>query len=81
MNKGYDHILKRYDKKMAETARNTAEMLHQRGMHADGADRKEVPEALVYAVMPGLSYYVEWVLKQASRAGKKRLYFLQTVFF
>lgn len=76
MNRGYDHILKRYDKKMAETARKTAEMLHQGELHADGADRKEAPEALVYAVMPGLSYYVEWVLKQAQADGVRRLYFL-----
>ena len=47
MNKGYDHILKRYDKKMAETARKTAEMLHQGDLHADGTDRKEAPEAQI----------------------------------
>ena len=62
--------------RMTETARKTAERLHQGDLHADGADRKEAPEALVYAVMPGLSYYVEWVLKQAQADGVRRLYFL-----
>ena len=69
MRGDYLKILEQYDEQMAETARSAMNA-------AETAFPESVPDALVCAVMPNLSYYVEWTLEQALTGGIRRLYFL-----
>ena len=69
MREDYLEILKQYDGQMAETARL---VMNEAGTAFPGS----APDALVCAVMPNLTYYVEWTLKQAQADGVRRLYFL-----
>lgn len=74
MKRDYLKILQKYDKNLANTACRTRELIEKSGENIGSAE--SVLDTILYAEIPALILFVEWVLKQAVENGKQRLYFL-----